>query len=360
MASMVELRGVTKRFGSFTAVNDVSLSVMPGEFLTLLGPSGCGKTTLLRMIAGFERPDQGTVWLDGTDVTDSPPYRRNVNQVFQSYALFPHLSVRDNIGFGLRMQKLAAAECASRIEEAVSLVALEGLEDRKPDQLSGGQRQRVALARALAPRPAVLLLDEPLSALDAQLRRGMQLELKRLQRQLGVTFIFVTHDQEEALTMSDRIAIVNRGRIEQLGTTDEIYHRPVTAFAAEFIGQANVFDVQFVSAAADGVRVRTNTGLQLLMRSDRWPQGKGKGRLSLRPEKVHVAKEPIPAETTFPAIVEEKVFKGSVDHLRLRLPEGSELLAIVANQSALIARIHRGDQVYCCVHPEDFVVLGET
>jgi len=208
MSFMVELKRVTKRFGSFVAVDDVSLEIHAGEFLTLLGPSGCGKTTLLRMIAGFETPDEGAVLLDGVDVTSLPPYKRNVNQVFQSYALFPHLTVRENIAFGLRMQRMPAAQIAERVAEAVALVSLEGFEERRPHQLSGGQRQRVALARALAPRPSVLLLDEPLSALDAKLRGSMQLELKKLQRQLGVTFVFVTHDQEEALTMSDRIALV--------------------------------------------------------------------------------------------------------------------------------------------------------
>src|SRR5687767_191391 len=205
----IEVQEVTKRFGATLALDSVSLAVRAGEFLTLLGPSGCGKTTLLRLIAGFEVPDSGAVLLEGNDVTHVPPHRRNVNQVFQSYALFPHLSVRENVAFGLRMQRLPAPEVAVRVTEMLTLVSLQGFEDRRPHQLSGGQRQRVALARALAPRPAVLLLDEPLSALDARLRQTMQLELKRLQRQLGTTFVFVTHDQEEALTMSDRIALIH-------------------------------------------------------------------------------------------------------------------------------------------------------
>ena len=219
MKPMIEIEGVMKRFGDFAAVDNVTLHVRAGEFLTLLGPSGCGKTTLLRLLSGFEMPDAGVLRLDGEDITYLPPYRRNVNQVFQSYALFPHLDVRENIRFGLRMKKVPRAEAERRVEEVIALVALGGLERRKPGQLSGGQRQRVALARALVPRPAVLLLDEPLSALDAKLRRQMQLELKALQRRLGLTFVFVTHDQEEALTMSDRIAVVQRGRIAQLGTT---------------------------------------------------------------------------------------------------------------------------------------------
>ena len=232
---MIEIESVTKRFGDFTAVDTVSLTVRAGEFLTLLGPSGCGKTTLLRMISGFETPDTGTVRIGGADVTALPPHRRNVNQVFQSYALFPHLSVRDNIAFGLRMQKTPKDERGRRVAEAVELVALGGFEDRMPHQLSGGQRQRVALARALVPNPSVLLLDEPLSALDAKLRKQMQVELKRLQKRLGMTFVFVTHDQEEALTMSDRIAVFHRGRIEQVGTAREVYENPASEFVAQLL-----------------------------------------------------------------------------------------------------------------------------
>ena len=253
---MIEIQAVTKRFGDFTAVNDINLHIKAGEFITLLGPSGCGKTTLLRMLSGFETPDEGLIRIGGEDVTHLAPYRRNVNQVFQSYALFPHMTVRENIGFGLRMQKVAAAEAAKRIEEVVALVALQGFEDRKPSQLSGGQRQRVALARAIVPRPSVLLLDEPLSALDAKLRGQMQIELKRLQKHLGMTFVFVTHDQEEALTMSDRIAVFNKGRLEQLGTATEIYHQPRTAFVADFIGEANLLPAEFVARTDTTVRVR--------------------------------------------------------------------------------------------------------
>lgn len=357
MKPMVELRGVTKRFGAFTAVDNVSLAVHPGEFLTLLGPSGCGKTTLLRMIAGFETPDDGAVYLNGGDVTYLPPYRRNVNQVFQSYALFPHLTVKENVAFGLRMQRTPAAERERRTTEAIELVSLQGFEDRKPHQLSGGQRQRVALARALAPRPEVLLLDEPLSALDAKLRHAMQLELKRLQRQLGVTFIFVTHDQEEALTMSDRIAVVNRGRIEQIGGADEIYHRPATPFAADFVGQANLLEARLVQANGVGVTVRVEGGLELLLPSGCWPHGLHTGILSVRPEKVHVSKTPVTADISFEALVEEEVFKGALDHLSLRTQAGTALKAVVANESALLEAIHRGDRVYCGLHVDDLVIV---
>ncbi len=353
----VELRSVTKRFGDFAAVDGVSLAVRKGEFLTLLGPSGCGKTTMLRMIAGFERPDEGAVLLEGKDVTHEPPYRRNVNQVFQSYALFPHLTVSENVAFGLRMQKMAGADRATRVKETIRLVSLEGMEERKPHQLSGGQRQRVALARALAPRPAVLLLDEPLSALDAKLRQAMQLELKRLQRQLGMTFVFVTHDQEEALTMSDRIAIVHRGRIDQLGDAHEIYHRPTTAFAADFVGQANLVTAERIATEGVMAVVRLEGGLELRLPADRWPAGVRRAKISIRPEKVHVSKVEVPAEIAFAAVVEEEVFKGATDHLELKTASGTRLKAVVANESALLEAIHCGDRVFCGLHVDDLVVV---
>jgi len=357
METQVELRAVTKRFGGFTAVDGVDLAVRRGEFLTLLGPSGCGKTTLLRMIAGFEIPDEGSVLLEGKDVTQAPPYRRNVNQVFQSYALFPHLTVSENVAFGLRMQKMSGTERAARVAETIKLVSLEGFEERKPHQLSGGQRQRVALARALAPRPAVLLLDEPLSALDAKLRHSMQLELKRLQRQLGMTFVFVTHDQEEALTMSDRIAIVHRGRIEQIGDAHEVYHRPATAFAADFVGQANLVEAEQIATEGAMAVVRLDGGLELRLPAGCWPEGVRKAKISIRPEKVHVSKSTVPAEIAFEAVVEEEVFKGATDHLELRTVSGTRLKAVVANESALMESIHRGDRVWCGLHVDDLVVV---
>jgi len=228
MKSMVEVRDVTKKFGDFTALDHVSLDIAEGEFMTFLGPSGCGKTTCLRLISGFEQPTTGQILIGGQDVSYDPPYKRNVNQVFQSYALFPHLTVRENIAFGLRMKKLAPEAITQKTEWAIGMTSLQGMEDRKPAQLSGGQRQRVALARAIVCEPQVLLLDEPLSALDAKLRTQMRSELKNLQKRLGITFIFVTHDQEEALSMSDRIAVMNKGRVELIGTAAEIYHYPRT------------------------------------------------------------------------------------------------------------------------------------
>jgi spermidine/putrescine transport system ATP-binding protein len=240
----IALAGVSKSFGTAPAVNDVTFEIEDGEFFSLLGPSGCGKTTTLRMIAGFETPDAGRVVLQGTDVTTVPANRRPVNMVFQQYALFPHMSIYDNVAFGLRVKRVPRAEHDARIRDLLRIVALEGYEKRRPRQLSGGQQQRVALARALVNRPAALLLDEPLGALDVKLRKQMQLELKRIQHELGTTFVYVTHDQDEALAMSDRIAVMNRGQVEQLGTPREIYERPRTAFVADFIGSLNTLEVR--------------------------------------------------------------------------------------------------------------------
>jgi putative spermidine/putrescine transport system ATP-binding protein len=238
----VRLSGLRKQYGSLAAVDGVDLEIEQGEFFTMLGPSGSGKTTLLRMIAGFERPDAGSIELSGVDVTRTPPYGRNVNTVFQDYALFPHMNVVENVEYGLRVRRVAKAERRRRAQAALEMVRLPGLGERKPVQLSGGQRQRVALARAIVNEPEVLLLDEPLGALDLKLRQEMQLELKRIQREVGITFIFVTHDQEEALTMSDRLVVINQGRIEQLGTPVEVYERPATAFVAGFIGVSNLLE----------------------------------------------------------------------------------------------------------------------
>ncbi len=355
---MIDIRSVTKRFGDFTAVAEVSLQVRAGEFLTLLGPSGCGKTTLLRMLSGFETPDAGTIHIEGRDVTALPPYRRNVNQVFQSYALFPHLTVRENISFGLRMQKVAAEELRRRVAEIVDLVALGGFEDRLPSQLSGGQRQRVALARALVPRPAVLLLDEPLSALDAKLRHQMQIELKRLQKRLGMTFVFVTHDQDEALTLSDRIAVFNQGRLEQLGTATEVYHQPRTAFVADFLGEANLIEAELLAALGDNVRVRLSGGLEILVPGSAWPRGEARAVLSVRPEKVCVAKQPVAdAENGFQGTITEEVFQGAIDRLVVRADAGTVFSAVVANESAMVEAFHEGDRVWCGLHLDDLVVV---
>jgi spermidine/putrescine transport system ATP-binding protein len=357
---MVELRSVTKRFGSFTAVQDVSLAVKPGEFMTFLGPSGCGKTTVLRMISGFETPSAGAVLLEGEDVTHVPPYRRSVNQVFQSYALFPHLTAEENIAFGLRMKRIPRQEIASRVNDVVELVSLIGFEGRKPSQLSGGQRQRVALARAIVCEPKVLLLDEPLSALDAKLRHQMQLELKRLQQRLGITFIFVTHDQGEALAMSDRIAVINQGRIEQLGSVDEIYHNPRTPFVAEFIGHANIVRASVVRRNADQVHVRVGDAIELVIACSEVASAAEAVLVSIRPEKLHLQKErPQRNTNVFEALIAEERFKGATDELTLRHESGLELTAIVANESAHQERFCKGEKVFCSVHPDDVVIVHD-
>ncbi len=357
-APMIDLRSVTKRFGAFTAVDEVSLRIRAGEFLTLLGPSGCGKTTLLRMLSGFETPDAGSIHIDGRDVTPLAPYRRNLNQVFQSYALFPHMTAGENIAFGLRMQKVPEAEARRRVAEVVDLVALGGFEDRLPHQLSGGQRQRVALARAIVPRPAVLLLDEPLSALDAKLRHQMRTELKRLQKRLGMTFVFVTHDQEEALTMSDRIAVFNRGRLEQLGTPTDIYHRPGTVFVADFIGEANLIAAELLAPAGLLGRVRLEGGLELLLPLTAWPRGENRAILSVRPEKVCISRQPVAGvENGFEATITEEIFQGSLDRLVVRTDAGTAFVAVVANESAMRESFHEGERVWCGLHLDDLVVV---
>jgi spermidine/putrescine transport system ATP-binding protein len=357
---MVELRRVTKRFDRFTAVDDVTLEIQRGEFLTLLGPSGCGKTTLLRMISGFEIPTEGTVWLEGQDVTALPPYKRNVNQVFQSYALFPHLTVAENIAFGLQMRGDSKPTIEKNVKRAIELVSLQGKEHQKPSALSGGQKQRVALARAVVCEPKVLLLDEPLSALDAKLRHQMQIELKHLQRSLGITFVFVTHDQEEALTMSDRIAVVNQGRIEQIGTADDIYHLPRTRFVADFIGQANLMPVQIVAREGSDAIIRINEQISLRVDGSQLPPDAVTAHVSFRPEKVHLCRAAEPAEeNAFPAEVIEEIFRGQTDELKLRAGEGLELTVVVANESRAQHSFHKGDRVYCCLHPQDIVVVRD-
>ncbi len=359
---MVALRNVTKRFGSFTAAHDVCLEIDAGEFLTLLGPSGCGKTTLLRMISGFETPTEGSVWLDGVDVSYLPPYRRDVNQVFQSYALFPHLNVEDNIAFGLRMKKTPKSEIGDRVKRVVELVSLGGLELRRPSELSGGQRQRVALARAIVCEPKVLLLDEPLSALDAKLRHQMQIELKRLQQKLGITFIFVTHDQEEALTMSDRIAVINKGRVEQLGGVTEIYHQPRTTFVANFIGQANILPATIQSRGSETAMVMLDGKLPLKIGTERIADDTETLLLSIRPEKVHLQKTPITGITRdniFEAHISEEIFKGATDQLTIATDNGLELTVVAANESAHEENFSKGDRVWCRLHPQDIVVVKE-
>lgn len=356
----VEVRDVTRSFGKQPAVDAISLSVRRGEFLTLLGPSGCGKTTLLRLIAGFEIPDSGSVWLDGQDVTAAPPHRRNVNQVFQSYALFPHLSVAENIAFGLKRQRLPHTEVAASVSEMVALVALEGCEHRRPHQLSGGQKQRVALARALAPRPAVLLLDEPLSALDARLRQAMRLELKRIQRHIGTTFVFVTHDQEEALTMSDRIALMNNGRIEQLADAATLYHRPSTVFGAEFVGETNLVEAEILTRDPDCVRVRIGADVELAVPAASWQSNWARARISIRPEKIQLSKQLLTDRNSFAARIEREQFLGALHRFTLLTDGGVRLIAATAGENSLREKLSVGDRVWAAIHADDVVVLDPS
>ncbi len=280
----VELRAVTKRFGSLTAVNAVTLKVRKGEFLSLLGPSGCGKTTSLRLIAGFEQPDEGEILIGGMDSANAPPYKRDVNTVFQHYALFPHMSVLDNVAYGLKQRRVGKPQRHARAREALDLVRMTGREIDRPSMLSGGQQQRVALARALVMNPRVLLLDEPLGALDLKLRKEMQIELKRIQHQVGITFIYVTHDQEEALSMSDRVAVMSNGVIEQLDEPRAIYDRPLTPFVADFIGDMNFLDGEVAEAADGGFAIEAGAGIVVRGRGD---AAKGTHmRVGLRPERI--------------------------------------------------------------------------
>jgi spermidine/putrescine transport system ATP-binding protein len=320
----VVLEGVSKRFGDVQAVDDVSLTVRQGEFFSLLGPSGCGKTTTLRMVAGFERADRGRILIGDADVTQTPPHRRPVNTVFQSYALFPHLSVAENVAFGLRFRKLAGAEKQSRVESMLELVHLKGFGQRKPHQLSGGQQQRVALARSLVLSPAVLLLDEPLGALDAKLRRELQVELKSIQREVGITFIYVTHDQEEALTMSDRLAVMTHGKVEQLGTPREVYERPQTTFVADFLGVSNLMRAH---VREDGM---LDVG-GVVLRAAGATGGAGPVRITIRPERVRILGPGATAENHVPATIERFVYLGSTTQVFVLLPGGDRVQALVAN-----------------------------
>jgi spermidine/putrescine ABC transporter ATP-binding subunit len=318
----VQLDRVTKRFGKTTALDDVSLLVRRGELMTLLGPSGCGKTTLLNLVAGFLMPDGGEIAIDGRRVTDVPPYRRESGIMFQQYALFPHMSVAANVGYGLKMRRIAKPEIARRVAEALALIKLEGLEDRKPRQLSGGQQQRVALARALVIRPKVLLLDEPFSALDRNLRASMQVEIKEIQRKLGVTTIFVTHDQSEALSLSDRIAVLAEGRIRQLGTPDEIYCHPVDRFVASFVGDVNVLHARLEQV--DGPSATLALGPVRVLVPASTLQGAAPGAmvdLFVRPEQLRVAGDGTPVAVH--GIVAAQIYQGGHVDLYVDVPEAA-------------------------------------
>jgi len=327
----VELVDLVKHFGEIEAVRGISLDVPPGEFFSLLGPSGCGKTTTLRLIAGFERPTSGQILLDGRDMAMTPPHRRHVNTVFQSYALFPNMSVGDNVAFGLRFHDVSKTERGEKVAAALELVRLAGFEERRPNQLSGGQQQRVALARALILNPAVLLLDEPLGALDAKLRKALQIELKALQEEVGITFIYVTHDQEEALTMSDRIAVMSEGRIEQVGPPTQVYEMPRTEYVADFLGVSNLMDA-VVEGREGGGPCRLRLGDFVLEASQGDLDSKGEVRVVIRPERVEIEDRDNDGPNRIPGLVERVVYVGPVIQLLVRLAPGVSIQAMFPNR----------------------------
>jgi spermidine/putrescine transport system ATP-binding protein len=358
----VRLEGVTKRFGDLTAVDDIDLEVRRGEFFCLLGPSGCGKTTTLRMIAGFEAPTAGRVLIEEQDVAGMPPYRRPTNTVFQSYALFPHLSVEDNVAFGLRRKKVERDEIRRRAAAELERVGLAAEARRRPNQLSGGQQQRVALARALVNLPKVLLLDEPLGALDLKIRKGLQLELKRIQREVGITFVHVTHDQEEALTMSDRIGVMNQGRLEQIDAPENIYERPTTTFVAGFIGVSNLMPGT-VTATGDRGKVRLDTGLEIETSVDGLSQGE-RCHAVVRPEKLRIdANGRTPRGwPSVAGMVESSVFLGTSTQLIVRLADQVPLTVLVPNaDEAERSNLPGGGaRVRLCWAPEHIHVVRES
>jgi spermidine/putrescine transport system ATP-binding protein len=328
----VELRSVTKQFGGFTAVNDLSLEIAQGEFFTMLGPSGCGKTTSLRMVAGFEEPTAGSVLIEGSDVVGLPPYKRPTNTVFQSYALFPHLSVADNVAFGLKRKKVDKGEIDKRVSTELERVGLSAEGHRKPSQLSGGQQQRVALARALVNLPKVLLLDEPLGALDLKLRKGLQVQLKQIQQDVGITFIYVTHDQEEALTMSDRIAIMNGGRIEQVADPEQVYDKPASSFVAGFIGVSNLMPGVIESAGAKGA-VKLDSGVTVDAPTNGFAAG-DRCQAVVRPEKLMITPEGEKLGRDHPnveGLVESSLYLGTATQMIVRLPDGVALTVLCPN-----------------------------
>ena len=383
----LELKNIKKSFTEGEAVlDDISLVISQGEFITLLGSSGCGKTTTLRIIAGLEQPDEGSVWLDGREVTSLEPNQRDVNTVFQNYALFPHMNVAENIGYGLKLKKVPKAEIKKKVSRMLELVQLEGYEKRKPSELSGGQKQRVAIARALVNNPKVLLLDEPLAALDLQLRRAMQIELKHLQKKLGITFIYITHDQEEAINMSDRIAVMKGGRIEQMGTPDEIYNHPKTSYVATFVGNANILHGVVESVQGETAVVKIgNDKVAVVLGTDQ--QNAGTGRYPAAGEKVTLAvrSENVQLEETMTsenlagrtddrdkamervsdrynvenisglqAAVTEKNFAGGQLRVTLKLNDGTEL---IASRYGIDASVTEGQTVRCSFLPTDAVLV---
>src|SRR5262245_33460979 len=358
---LVQFDTVRRRFGVVAAVDSVLLDIREGEFFALLGPSGCGKTTLLRMLAGFERPSEGRVLLNGEDISGVPPHRRPVNLMFQSYALFPHLSVAGNIAFGLKQDGMPAAEMATRVNEMLALVRLEGLGDRRPHQLSGGQRQRVALARALAKRPKVLLLDEPLSALDRKLREETRFELMALQKRLGLTFIVVTHDQEEAMTVASRIGVMNSGRLVQVGPPGEVYEQPNSRWVAGFIGDVNLLEGRVTSSGIGHATIESVAGGRIGVAHKADLASGAHVWVALRPEKIEIdSKAPVAgAENSFSGRVLEIGYLGGTSIYKIRLDNGTEMKAAVVNRERSAAPVAIGDRVWLNFKAEAGVVLTQ-
>jgi spermidine/putrescine transport system ATP-binding protein len=354
----IRLVGLVKRFEDVTAVDGIDLEVPGGEFFALLGPSGCGKTTTLRLVAGFEQPTDGRILLDGADMARTPPHKRKVNTVFQSYALFPFLNVVDNVAFGLRFQDVDKGEARRRVAEALALVQLQGLERRRPAQLSGGQQQRVALARALVLNPSVLLLDEPLGALDAKLRKALQVELKTLQEAIGITFVYVTHDQEEALTMSDRLAVMAGGRIEQVGPPAELYEEPATTYVAGFLGVANLLSAT-AGGRDGGGHCRVRLGDFELAAAGGDTGASGEVRVVIRPERVLLEDYGASGPNRVPGMVERLVYQGPATQLVVRLANGEALQALVQNQGQPISW-QQGTAIAVHLPPDALRVLPES
>ncbi len=359
---ILRIENVVKTFGSFRAVDGVSLDIRAGEFFALLGPSGCGKTTLLRMLAGFETPDEGRILLSGEDIAQVLPHERPVNMMFQNYALFPHLNVRDNIAFGLRRAGMPRAEIATRVAEMVALVRLEGLEKRKPDQLSGGQKQRVALARSLARRPQVLLLDEPMAALDRKLRESTQFELMELQRRLGMTFIIVTHDQEEAMTVASRIGVMNAGKLEQVAVPRRLYEEPASRWVAQFVGDINLFEGEVTAREPHRLRVSTTTAGELVAAQPVAPINESKVAVAIRPEKIRLAlRRPAgdaAAINCVEGIISDASYLGGKTVYKIRLDGGAAVHAAQTNTARLDADGYGLNQrVVAWFTPDDCVVL---
>lgn len=352
---MIILTNLRKQYGDFVAVENTTLNVKKGEFLTFLGSSGCGKTTTLRMIAGFEDPTEGSILIGGKHAEHLPPNKREVNTVFQNYALFPHLTIRENIAFGLKLQKVKKAEIKERVENIIKLVKLEEHADKSPDQLSGGQKQRVAIARAIVNNPKVLLLDEPLGALDLKLRKEMQLELKQLQRELEITFIYVTHDQEEALTMSDRIVVMNKGRIEQVGTAHEIYERPQTKFVAQFIGETNLFeDVEILEKNGNDYVVAIGSEKVSTDSMKDFKPGE-KVHISIRPENMKLSRTPMEGRESIAVTYDSNIYIGNISKFVVFTDQGRRLTASEFSEDA--GTFNKGDKVYINWIPERAVMI---